>query len=106
MSGLPIRHVPAELIDKLSKVAGSWSSDDGERSAATYRATALIRDAGLTWRELIDAAGPRQPIEPEPEGDWRSVANECLELDGMVQDLTNWERTFLVNIAARSQPPF
>ena len=27
MSGLPLRHVPAELIDKLSKVAGLLGSE-------------------------------------------------------------------------------
>ena len=80
-------------------------SVDGERSAAAYRATALIRAAGLTWAELIHAAGPREPKALDPESDWRSVATECLELDGMVQDLTDWERAFLVNIAARSHPP-
>ena len=106
MSGLPIRHVPAELVAKLSKVAGLLgSAHDGELSAAAYRATVLIRDAGLTWAELIHAAGPREPKEFDLESDWRSVANECPELDGMVQDLTDWERAFLANIAARSHPP-
>ena len=72
MSGLPIRHVPAELVDKLSKIAGLLgSSVDGERSAAAYRATALIRAAGLTWAELIHAAGPREPKALDPGSDWR-----------------------------------
>lgn len=73
MSGLPIGHVPVELIDKLSKVAGLLgSSIDGERSAAAFGATALIREAGLTCAEVIRAAGPRLP-EPASTGEaWRT----------------------------------
>ena len=41
-------------FDKLAKVCGLLaSSHDGERSAASYWASAILKEAGWTWRELI-----------------------------------------------------
>ena len=102
MSAL-VPHVPAALVDKLAKVAGLLGSDhDGERSAAAYRATVLIREAGLTWAEVIRAAGPRV-VEREPEqprsggAQWYSQALACAARPGR---LTPWERSFLDSLLA------
>ena len=102
MSAL-VPHVPAALVDKLAKVAGLLGSDhDGERAAAAYRATAIIREAGLTWRQVIEAAGPRvverEPEQPRSGGpQWYSKALACAACPGR---LTAWERSFLDSLLA------
>ena len=69
--------------DDRDLLAGLLGSDhDGERRAAACRATALIRDAGLTWAEVIRAAGPRSTechgAEREVGVDWYSKLTACL----------------------------
>lgn len=73
MNGLPVPHISAALVDQLAKVAGLLGSDhDGERAAAGYRATALIREIGLIRRQVIEAAGPRTiEVEPDDLPSWR-----------------------------------
>jgi hypothetical protein len=49
--------------DRLAKILGLLGSDhDGERAAAGLKADQLLRESGLTWREVIIAP----PIAPEP----------------------------------------
>ena len=100
MSAL-VRHVPAAALDKLAKVCGLLGSEhDGERAAAAYRATAIIREAGLTWREVIEAAGPRcvEPVDADPG--WYE------QLTAVLQDtdcLTGWEREFVLSLCAHGR---
>ena len=103
MSAL-VRHVPADVVDRLAKVAGLLGSDhDGERSAAAFRASTILHAAGLTWRELVEAAGPRS-VERKPErqhdaaGTWYDRTHACLYSRAA---LTDWERKFLLSLASR-----
>ena len=53
--------------DLLAKVCGLLGSDhDGERSAAAYRASQMLRAAGLTWRELVERACIGMPTPTVP----------------------------------------
>ena len=65
MTGLPSAHVLATLVDRLAKAAG-LSDHDAERGAAAHRAMIMLREAGLTWRQVIEASG-RWVAEPERE---------------------------------------
>ena len=59
-----VPHVPAGIVDKLAKVAGILGlqpRQGKEVAAAAHRATCMLREAGLTWRQVIEAAGPRTP---------------------------------------------
>jgi hypothetical protein len=63
--------------DRLTKLCGLLGSDHlGERAAAAAKADALVRSAGLTWRDVIT---PSPPIAPQLESsdDWRLLAAEC-----------------------------
>jgi hypothetical protein len=65
--------------DRLTKILGLLgSSHDGERAAAAAKADALVRGAGLTWRDVVM---PSPPIAPqlEGQGSWRVLAAECHE---------------------------
>jgi hypothetical protein len=56
--------------DKLAKVCGLLGSDhDGERSAAALRATAILRDAGWTWRDLVERALAPAPPRAQAAND-------------------------------------
>ena len=42
------------VADRLAKLCGMFVSDhDGERAAAAAMADALVREHGLTWRDVI-----------------------------------------------------
>ena len=100
--------IPPAAVDRLAKVAGLLgSSHDGERSAAAYRATEILRELGLTWRELVERAcaePPQARIEPpEEEGSdlpmhWRLAAHACLRAAWALSD---WECQFLQQIVTK-----
>jgi len=63
--------------DRLAKILGLLGSDHAaERAAAAAKAYAVVRAAGLTWREVVM---PSPPIAPQLEGgsSWRLLAAEC-----------------------------
>jgi hypothetical protein len=65
--------------DRLVKILGLLGSDQaGERASAAAKADALVRSAGLTWRDVVM---PSPPIAPRLEGQssWRMLAAECYE---------------------------
>ena len=102
--------IPPAVVNRLAKVAGLLgSSHDGERSAAAYRATEILREHGLTWRELVElaakGAAPAEPIMIEREATdlpvpWRKAAHACLHT---VWALSAWERRFVQQIVSRPQ---
>jgi len=67
---------------RLAKILGLLGSDhDGERAAAGLKADQLLRESGLTWRDII-----APPIVPDPprirswragENDWQRMARFC-----------------------------
>jgi hypothetical protein len=89
-----------KLADRLSRILGMLGSDyDGERAAAGLKATQLLREAGLTWDDLVrPSAAPAPP--PEPLG-FRMRAMQALTRGAL---LTDWERGFLASIARQGRP--
>ena len=97
-------------VKKLSKLCGMLSSDyDAERAIAAQRATALLRDAGMTWEELVAMAFAAQ--EPQRQSynqgppktrrsEWSNlhVGTVCVRLHDISHNLTNWEKNFLASI--------
>jgi hypothetical protein len=86
--------LPPDVAAKLAKVLGMLGSDhDGEVAAAGRRANALIRNAGLTWAQVI---APRRRWRPAdtPGG----CAALCLLWP---EALTEWEAAFCRSIAGR-----
>lgn len=98
--------LPAEIADKLVKVLGMLGSDhDGEVAAAGRRANAMIRNAGLTWGDVISSRTlppslPQQPCRPMRR--WRKpgtpsdTAALCMQWCDEV--LTDWEAGFCRSI--------
>jgi hypothetical protein len=90
-----------KLADRLSRILGMLGSDyDGERAAAGLKATQLLREAGLTWDDLVrPSAAPVPP--PEPPMGFRMRAMQALTRGAF---LTDWERKFLASIARQGRP--
>ena len=99
MSPLPM---DPKTLNQLGAIAGMLGSDHaGERSAAAYQATKLLRRHGLTWREIIERA-LRDVEDDEPPLSWRDQVDECL---GRHWRLTNWEHAFVCELAGYQRTP-
>lgn len=75
------------------------SSFDGEVLAAARAAERLRREAGVSWREIVDPPAS-QPLPPPPKrepprADWRDTVAQCLRQRG---SLRPWEVGFLENL--------
>jgi len=95
------QQVATALIDKLAKVCARFGSNfDGERSAAAKLADQLVREAGLTWPDVIgEPRPPRRRVWREPS-DVSSAVDMCLAFP---EPLTEWERGFAVSVASRAR---
>jgi hypothetical protein len=61
-------------VDRLAKLCGMFGSHhDGEVSNAARLADTLVRDLGLTWRDVIKMP----PRAPPAITDWRTAARFC-----------------------------
>ena len=93
--------VPTLLFDRLAKVCTRFGSNfEGERSAAAYLADSLVKDAGLTWPEVIldsQAVQTRGRVWREP-GTPQEAAAACLAFP---ECLTEWEQKFCASVAGR-----
>ncbi len=85
--------------DRLSKLLGLLgSAHDGEVAAAGRAAHRLLREAGLTWPDvLLTPPPPRRPL-PKPPVDRVSVIVECRRRWAFLSD---WEQGFVTSIARR-----
>jgi hypothetical protein len=84
--------------ERLGKLLGMLGSDhDGEVAAAGRAAHRLIREAGLTWGDVLTPP-PRLPLLPTPPADRASLIVECRSRWAF---LTDWERDFIASIARR-----
>ena len=94
--------LPPDAAAKLSKICGLLGSDqDGERSAAAHQATRLLRSHGLTWADVIS---PARPVPaPSIPTHWPSHAAAVAAALRHAKHLTDWERTFLRDIARRGR---
>jgi len=93
--------LPTPTIDKLAKVCGLLGSDqDGERAAAAYHATVILRAAGFTWRDVIERAFDPSPPRYGPPVSWQAEVAAFLQ---QADFLTDWEVDFLRSIRWRSR---
>ena len=103
------RLTPA-VVDRLAKLCGMFGSHhNGEVSNAARMADTLVRELGLTWRDVIQ-------MPPPAIDDWRAAARFCVAnarrlrpreiefLTSLAQwdgDLTPKQQQWLDNIVAR-----
>ena len=65
--------------DRLTKLLGMLGSDHaGERAAAAAKADALVRGAGMTWRDIVLPSPPIAPRLGDGTTAWRLLAAECV----------------------------
>lgn len=89
-----------KLAERLSRICGMLGSDfDGERAAAGAAATRLLRDAGLSWDDLLRPCAARE-APPRPTGH-RARAVQAMARGAL---LTEWERGFLESLARQVRP--
>jgi hypothetical protein len=95
--------IDPQSADRLAKLCGLFGSDhDGERANAAAMADRLIRDLGLTWREVLITSPPKAAVSVSSS--WREpkTADECVGLALRHTDLlSDWEYDFLLNIRGR-----
>jgi hypothetical protein len=79
------------------------SNHAGERAAAGLKATQLLRQRGLTWRDVIQLPiAERSGNDNETdEFDWQPVRRRCLQHASL---LTPKELGFLINIGSWNGP--
>jgi hypothetical protein len=97
------RHIVTAPLDRelLAKVLGPLGSDhDGEVVAAGRTADRMVRDAGLTWPDVVQPRLPTPPPDPVPFGDVGEI-KFCLR---RWHALSGWERDFLVSIRDQRRP--
>ena len=83
--------LPAPARAKLAKLLALLESDHaGERVAAGLAAARLVKQSGLSWRQILTPP----PVEKKlPElGTWRATVAECLAQPGAIYP---WEAGFL-----------
>jgi len=107
--------------EKFKRICGMLGSDGGgERANAAALATRLLRDAGLTWADIVDAAlhaahGTRPTANPRPQGRHKARTSSQTPRSGVTAEgahvmyatallnsrgssLTQWEHDFLTNL--------
>ena len=93
--------LPTSALDRLTKLAGMLGSDhDGERASAALLATRLLRDHGLTWRDVLGRQPSGERAAPL-DADVRTLAAWCAK---RAEWLTDWELDFALNVARRDRP--
>ncbi|MBM3540811.1 MAG: hypothetical protein FJX51_02080 [Alphaproteobacteria bacterium] len=81
------RPLAPEALRRLQYVCGMLgSAHDGERAAAAATADRMVREAGLTWRDVIapvpfpPAAEPRAPTHEAPRSaaEWHALVLDLI----------------------------
>jgi hypothetical protein len=104
--------------DKLAKVCEYLtSSHDGERAAAAFKASTMLRDAGVTWTELVDWAVAYHSIKAQPQeapkaqqderpatrsAEWKGYRASALVAKlraAHEEELSKWERKFVKSLS-------
>jgi hypothetical protein len=95
--------LPTPALDRLIKVIALLSSDHGgERSAAALKATQLLQEHKLTWKEFLAPAAPPPALCPlcesilDAAATWR---DELAFAEAHADLLSDWEREFVRSIA-------
>jgi hypothetical protein len=112
-SRAPMRSNPPQLnVDtrlRLARLLGmTGSAHDGEVVNAARLADRLVRENGLTWRDVVAPVGCASVPQPEDVSidirrDWRHTAQWCLSQGGHV--LRDKDRDFLHTIAGYRHCP-
>jgi hypothetical protein len=64
------------IADRLAKLCGLFGSHhDGERASAARKADELVRELGLTWRDIVMPVSP--PVATMPPPVWQRMASFC-----------------------------
>jgi hypothetical protein len=88
--------------ERLSKICGLLTSAfAGERANAAEAASALLRDMGMTWAELIEAAFREGAPKAKPRQKYRPSASLDAFMAAHASQITPWETGFLKDLAAR-----
>ena len=93
-----------KLVAVLARLESPY---DGERAAAGLIASKMLREAGVTWAEVIALSG-RTPELPRPrphrqrstKQPWQEMAARCRYRPDL---LTEWERQFVVSIRGQAK---
>jgi hypothetical protein len=99
-------HLPPDIAAKLEVLDMLGSAYDGEIAAAGRRANAMVKDAGLTWAEVITPTAPKPEQPHRPSRRWHrptspsDTAALCLQWPEVLDD---WETDFCRSIAAQRQ---
>lgn len=97
-------------LDKLMLMLGS--SSDGERASAANLITALLKEHGLDWHDLVGAIGePAKPSAPPPKPKYspsepkRMTAVELKRVVHLIMrsPINNRSRQFLAGLMDRAQ---
>ena len=95
--------ITADLADRLMKLCGMFGSDfDGERGNAARMADELVRDAGLTWPDVISGCSAKSKPGHRV---WRaptSVTESAMICLLFAEPHTDWETKFLKSIAGKT----
>jgi hypothetical protein len=87
--------------ERLVKLLGMLGSEhDGEVITAACCADALVRRAGLTWRDVVAANDAQPRLDVIGFGVANEIRLRLLHRHG----LSEWERTFLAGIRNQSAP--
>jgi hypothetical protein len=98
MSGRSICALDDSAADRLAKLCGMFGSNhDGERASAAALADKLVRQLGLTWREIIVPANDPEPEhKAAPQWDDPITIEQALKVAQRYQvALTEWECGFV-----------
>jgi hypothetical protein len=89
--------------EKLAKTLGMLgSAHDGEIAAAGRAAEAMVRNAGLTWRDVVFPPLPNPRPQPPDE---MSFSATIMFLVVNQAALTAWEQDFVRSVRAQKYPP-
>jgi hypothetical protein len=109
-----IRPIPSELRGRLDKLLLMLGSEhEGESAAAAGKITALLKQHGLDWHDVVGSIGQAArsaphppPPKPKPQGGPQSMtAEELKKLVHLIlrSPINNRSRQFLAGIMDRAQ---
>ena len=90
---------------RLVKVLGLMSSDhDGERAAAAWQATRLVKSRGLSWDDLISDGLSLHRVPPKERmasaAQWMEQVRFILSHERL---LSQWEKAFAISLYGRAR---
>ena len=95
---------------KLAKVLGMLGSDHaGERQNAGLAANRIVKDAGLSWEQVLEAqearADRRDPPRPKASQGQPNFRDDLGFCRRHQANLNPWEQQFFHSVAMRRKPP-